>query len=288
MKIGSHVSVAGGFTNGLEYAAHVGAECIQFFAKSPRQWRAKPIDEDQASAFRQMRAETYSGPVFTHTAYLINLSTNNEELRAQSVEALTDELVRAFVLGADAVVTHVGNDPGGDWRLAAKRAADSIRQAFEPLEASGASIRLLLENTAGSGTSFGCTFEQLAECITLAEKPSERLGICLDTCHAFAHGYDVGSESGWRDVVDEIVATAGLDRLGLIHANDCMFELGSHRDRHAWIGDGYIGVEGFRAMVCHDSLGPVSVITEMPGEKPDKDCINIARLIEMRDTCHNK
>jgi len=285
MLIGAHVSVAGGYTNGLEYAETVRAECIQIFAKSPRQWRGPRIDPAAAEAFVARREEMSSGPVFTHTAYLLNLSTLDSELRHKTVSALSDELVRAALLGADGVVTHVGNDPAADTIAASRRVAGVIHESYALAGEVASKTRLLLENTAGGGSTFGCTFEQLGAAIDAAGMPPDLLGVCLDTCHAFAYGMPLDTVEGWRETVSEIDRVIGLDRLGLVHANDCLFERGSRRDRHAWIGDGFIGIDGFRAMLCDSRLAHVPTVTEMPGERPQKDEVNIERLKELRDEC---
>lgn len=285
MIIGAHVSVSGGLVQAVDYALSVGCECLQFFAKSPRQWRAKPVDTDAAEKFKAARAEVGFGPVFTHTAYLINLSTADDELRAKSTAALADELQRAVVLGADAVVTHIGNDKAGDDNAAAARVGIAINEAFDASGARDSGVRLLLENSAGAGSIFGATFEQLALCVDAVGLPSSHLGICLDTCHGFAQGMELDSEAGWRDCLDSIAGCCDLERLGLIHANDCMFERGSRRDRHAWIGDGFIGMDGFSAMMCMPALRDVPLVTEMPGEVPEKDAVNNERLRALREAC---
>jgi len=182
-------------------------------------------------------------------------------------------------------VCHVGNDPAADPAAAARRVADSLLGAFELAGDAGSSARLLLENTAGAGRTFGSTFEQLGACIADAGLPSERLGVCLDTCHAFAFGMALDTPEAWRDVVDGIGTLCGDDRLGLIHANDCLFERGSRRDRHAWIGDGFIGTKGFQAMVCVPELASVPACVEMAGDVPIKDSANVERLKNLRDTC---
>jgi len=285
MLFGAHVSVSSGYDVALNYAQSVGCECIQIFAKSPRQWRGPGLKPETAEQFMRLREERLFGPVFTHTAYLINLSTSNEELWEKSVMALADELVRGSLLGAAGVVTHIGNVPDGDREAAAARVGIAIVRAFELAGGTRCHARLLLENTAGAGTTFGSTFAEIAECIAAAGLAEDQLGMCLDTCHAFAFGYPVDSRDGWRSVIDEIAATIGVSRLGLVHANDCKFEIGTNRDRHAWIGDGFIGVGGFEAMVCSPELASVPVVTEMPGEIPDKDAVNIERLVRMREEC---
>lgn len=285
MLIGAHVSVSGGYIKALDYAQSVGCECIQIFAKSPRQWRGGSIDPQAAEEFATARGERGFGPLFTHTSYLINLAATDPEMREKSITALADELVRGSVLRADGVVSHIGADSAGDPDAAARRIGSAIVEAFDRAGGSGCATRLLLENTAGAGTTFGSTFAEIAACIQEAALPSARLGLCLDTCHAFAFGYRVDTEEGWSEVVAEIAHTIGVGRLGLIHANDCKFAAGEKKDRHEWIGEGFIGQEGFSAMVCVPELAAVPAVTEMPGEVPDKDAVNIARLISLRDAC---
>ena len=285
MLVGAHVSVAHGYIAALDYVESVGGECMQLFAKSPRQWRGPAIDASAAAAFTEERRARGFGPVFTHTAYLINLGTDDPELLERSITALADELTRSVLLGAKGVVTHIGNDPLGDPVQAARRVGNGIARAYEIAGEAGADARLLLENTAGAGRSFGSTFGQLGGCISATGFASERLGICLDTCHAFAFGMPLDSADGWAQVISAIDSTCGLDRLGLIHANDCLFERGSRRDRHAWIADGFIGEQGFRAMMCSPELRDVEVCLEMPGEIPDKDTVNIQRLKAYRSEC---
>lgn len=285
MRIGAHISVAGGYLSALDYAESVGAECVQIFAKSPRQWRGKAIDPETAALFRAARAQRGFGPVFTHTAYLINPATSDPVLREKSIHALADELSRGSLLGAEGVVTHIGNDPDADPTAAALRVGEAAVRAFELAGGDQCKTRLLLENTAGAGRTFGSNFEELGACLDAAGLPAERLGVCLDTCHAWAFGLPVDSADGWQEVVRGIEGCCGTGRLGLIHANDCLFERGSRRDRHAWIGDGFIGMEGFSAMVCTPQLSGTCVVTEMPGEVPDKDSENIGRLKTLRGQC---
>ena len=285
MFIGAHISVAGGYLKALDYAESVGCECAQIFAKSPRQWHAKPIDAHAGAEFIAERMRRGFGPVFTHTAYLINAATTDPALREKSIAALADELVRGAALGAAGVVTHIGNDPAGDPAAAALRVGDVVARAFQLAGGDASTTRLLLENTAGAGHTFGSTFEELGACIDAAGLPPESLGVCLDTCHAFAYGMPLHTEAGWREVIDGVSECCGIERLGLIHANDCLFERGSKRDRHAWIGDGFIGRDGFAAMVCVPELAGVCAVGEMPGEVPVKDTENIGRLKELRASC---
>lgn len=285
MLVGAHVSVARGYVEALDYARSVGCECLQLFAKSPRQWRGPVTDRTKAEAFIEERVARGFGPVFTHTAYLINLSTSNDELREKSVAALADELTRAALLGADAVVTHVGNDPSGDREAAGVRAGESVARAFELAGDAADGVRLLLENTAGAGSTFGGSLEEIAHVMDVADLPADALGMCFDTCHGFAFGFGLDTEEGWDMVIRSLRDVVGIDRLGLVHANDCLFERGSRRDRHAWIGDGLIGTRGFEAMMCRPELDGVCTVTEMPGEIPEKDAVNVERLVLMREKC---
>lgn len=285
MIFGAHVSVSGGYDKALDYAQSVGCECMQIFAKSPRQWRGAALNPESVFAFLALREERGFGPVFTHTAYLINLSTTNEELYEKSVAALADELVRGSALGAAGVVTHIGNVPDGDRAAAAARVGAGIVRAFDNAGGDECHTRLLLENTAGAGSTFGSTFAEIAASISASGLGPDRLGMCFDTCHGWAYGYRVDSAQGWQDTVAELSATVGVDRIGLIHANDCKYEAGTNHDRHEWIGDGFIGAAGFASMVCMPELESVPVVTEMPGEIPDKDAVNVARLSAMREAC---
>jgi deoxyribonuclease IV len=285
VRFGAHVSIASGYEKTVDYLVALQAECAQIFAKSPRQWQGPPPNPEAVARFRELRAERFSAPVFTHTAYLINLATDEAVLRERSIAALADEIARASLLQADGVVTHVGTAPDGDANAAAKRVGEAVAMAFELAGEAWPGTRLLLENTAGGGTTFGCGFEQLGESIAASGLGPDRLGMCLDTCHAFAFGFALDTPDGWRSAVRDIDASVGLERLGLVHANDCLFERGSRRDRHAWIGDGFIGTEGFKAMVCTPELDGVCAVTEMPGEPPEKDEINLARLREIRAAC---
>lgn len=283
MYVGVHVSVAKGLVNAVEYAASVGSECMQVFAKSPRQWQGRPLDPQAAHAFAEARERAEIREVFTHTAYLINLASVDDVLWERSVAALADEIVRGRTLGADGVATHLGTHPTGESEEAADRIATAIRRAFEIAgDATGIPTRLLLENTAGGGTLYGRTVAAIGRVIERCGEYGPLVGVCLDTCHAHASGIDVSDDAAWGRLLAGIDGACGSGSLGLVHANDCMFELGSRRDRHAWIGDGTIGSAGFAAMLQRTELADVSAVTEMPGEVPIKDEENIRRLKGLR------
>lgn len=285
MRIGAHISVSGGYDKALDYALSVGCECVQVFAKSPRQWRAAPLAEEAAANARRALAAHGDLPLFTHTAYLINLATADAEMREKSVAALADELVRGGMLGAAGVVSHVGAAPDEDRSAVAARVASAIVEAYERAGSARGSARLLLENTAGAGSTFGANVTELCNVVAATGLDAASLGVCIDTCHGFAYGMALDTAGGWTVLLDEIESSIGLARLGLIHANDCKFERGSKKDRHEWIGDGHVGEAGFRAMLCEPRLAGVCAVTEMPGEVPEKDAVNIGRLSALRSEC---
>lgn len=280
MLIGAHVGVSGGYANAVEYAVSVGAECMQVFAKSPRQWVTRPIPQQAVTSFRARVAELGVGPVLVHTSYLINLGSRDPALWEKSIVALADELVRAEALGAGAVVTHVGTRFSAAPDRAGSRIAAAVDGAWV---ASGVSrTRLLLENTAGAGSTFGSGPEELGEIVRHLDPSARSVGVCLDTCHAHAAGWDLASGEGWRQLLDGFESLCGA-RVEAVHANDCLFGCGLRRDRHAWIGDGTIGYDGFALMMAEPRLSGLPVIVEMPGEVPAKDVENITRLKRLRD-----
>jgi deoxyribonuclease-4 len=251
---------------------------MQVFSKSPRQWKAAPLSPGTAAAFRQRVGDLGMGPVFTHTAYLINLGSTDETLRVKSVAALAEELRRAEALGAIAAITHTGTASDGA-EAAAARIAAGVEAAIS--ESGTTTVRLLLENTAGAGSTFGATPEELGAVLAALGVARERVGVCLDTCHAHAAGYDLAAADTIGRLLDEFESCCD-GPVEALHANDCMFASGERRDRHAWIGEGTIGYGGFTALIAEPRLAGVPAITEMPGEPPEKDAVNVRRLVELR------
>jgi deoxyribonuclease-4 len=284
LRIGAHLPVADGYPATLAYALELGCEAVQVFAKSPRMWSAPPVDADAATSFSAARAEAGIGPCVTHAAYLINLGSTDQSMWEKSVLAMTDELRRAAALAADGVVVHMGTAPEGP-DAAAIRVAEGVRRAW--MTASSAlgtdAPWVLLENSAGAGHSFGRDVAEVAATVAAVRASGvEAVGACIDTCHAFAAGIDLRDADGWDALSREFDERVGLDRLRVIHANDCAGGLGERRDRHAWIGDGEIGERGFAAMFEQTRLAHVAAIIEMPGERPVKDVENLARLRRLR------
>lgn len=274
------MGVAGGYVEAVDYAVSVGCECIQVFAKSPRQWNARPIDPSAAAAFRARMAEVGMGPVLVHTAYLINLGSADDALWERSCTALADELARAELLGASFVVTHTGTRRKDAPEQTPARIAEGVERAWELAQVR--SVRLLLENTAAAGSTFGSGPEELGAVLHRLCDSRPHVGVCLDTCHAHAAGWDLSRAPGWRELLDGFERCCGAP-VEAVHANDCLFGAGMHKDRHAWIGDGTIGYEGFANLFGDARLKDVPVVIEMPGDVPVKDAENVSRLKRLRD-----
>lgn len=284
LRIGAHIHTGGGLAAAVEYAAAVGCECTQIFAKTPRQWRAsrRPADESRRFAADLRRAGVF--PLVTHAGYLINVGSADDALRDRSIEALADEIERAADLDACCVVVHAGTKAVDGAEACALRAGLAVAAAhLRACERAGAVCpRVLVENSAGAGRSWGATAAELLATVAVArEAGASDTGICIDTCHGLAAGMDLRGADGWRRLLDELAAgPAGV--LGVVHANDCMGALGEHKDRHAWIGDGSVGEAGFAAMLAEPRLAGVPAIVEMPGDAPYKDEENLRRLRALR------
>jgi deoxyribonuclease-4 len=263
------MSVAGGISNAVERAVLHGCEALQIFSKNARQLRGKPLDRADVGTFRRRIEETGITSVVSHASYLINLATASPTLRQPTLAALVDELDRAEALGLLGVVIHPGVCTTGTEDAALRLIADAIRFAFRARPRRKTMI--LLEHTAGQGRTLGHRFEHLAAIIDRV-KGSSRVGVCLDTCHLVASGYDIVSDAGYRDTFDAFDRIVGLDRLKVFHGNDSKRPCGSRVDRHEHIGQGCLGLEPFRRLL-HDprfSRLPILIETEKSGDtKPN-------------------
>jgi len=246
MLVGAHVSVAGGMQKAFDWVEKFGCECLQVFTKSQVQWAAKPLDPDDVYSWLCAWEEQDWQPCTVHNSYLINLASPDEALRKKSVGAMVDELERASVLGIPWVVTHPGAAKGSTVEQALDLCGRSVRDALAQTEDSG--VGILIENTAGMGSHIGARFEHLAAILELAGSP-ERLGVCFDTCHAFAGGEDLRTPAAYADMWKRFDKVVGLSRLKAFHLNDCKAELGSHVDRHDSIGKGHIGPTAFKLLM---------------------------------------
>ncbi len=243
------MSVAGGVAKAVERAAIHGCEALQIFSKNANQWVGKPLDPAEVRAFRRRLDETGIAPAVSHASYLINLATTQPALRAQSINAFIDELDRAHALGLLGVVIHPGTCTAGSEEDALRLVGDAVRTAFRARPRR--TTMVLFEHTAGQGRTLGYRFEHLAAIIDRLDG-SPRAGVCLDTCHLIASGYDIVSEAGYQSTFVDFDRTVRLQRLKLFHGNDSKKPCGSRVDRHEHIGAGCLGIEPFRRLL-HDS-----------------------------------
>jgi deoxyribonuclease-4 len=249
LRIGAHMSVAGGVSKAVERAVVHGCEALQIFTKNASQWRGKPLDRADIARFRVRIEQTGITPVVSHASYLINLATTFPVLREQSIAAFIDELDRAEALGLLGVVIHPGTCTAGPDEDALRLIADAIRVAYRARPRYQTMV--LLEHTAGQGRTLGHRFEHLGTIIRHL-RGSKRVGVCLDTCHLVASGYDITTDAGYRDTFEQFDRLVGLDRLKAFHGNDSKRPCGSRVDRHEHIGEGCLGLEPFRRLL-HDS-----------------------------------
>jgi deoxyribonuclease IV len=253
------MSVAGGVSKAVERAVVHGCEALQIFSKNASQWKGKPLDPAEVRIFRRRIDETGITPVVSHASYLINMATTFPLLREQSIAALIDELERAEALGLLGVVIHPGTCTAGSEEDALGLIADAIRTAFKARPRR--KTQILLEHTAGQGRTLGHRFEHLATILDHLNG-SPRVGICLDTCHLVASGYDIVSESGYDDTFEALDRIVGLDRVKVFHGNDSKKPCGSRVDRHEHIGDGCLGVEPFRRLLNDTRFASLPILIE--------------------------
>ena len=260
MMVGAHVSPAGGPAKAVERGTDLACRAIQIFNQNPRAWKPTTYAKDQVEAFHEAMKDSRVEALVIHAVYLLNPASEDREIRDKSVASLTASLQAGDALGAVAVVLHPGSAKEGEVGPALDRAAEAIKEAL----AESDKCELHLEDTAGAGGTLGRSFEELA---TLIEGAGgrKRLGACLDSCHLLASGYDVRSAEALSSVLDEFDRVIGLDRLGSLHVNDSMTQLGSNRDRHANLGDGEIGPEGIAAFLSEPRFEGLPCIFEGPG-----------------------
>jgi deoxyribonuclease-4 len=276
--LGAHLSIAGGYYKALEAAARYGMEACQLFTKNNNQWRAKPLGEDDISAFNRARQVTRPRWLLSHDCYLINLASPNEALYKQSIEAFVIEMERAERLGLDYLVTHPGACVGACEEAGIARVAAAIDETHRRCK--GYRVMILLENTAGQGTCLGHRFEHLADIRKRVKQPA-RVGVCIDTCHAFAAGYPLAPHAAYRRTMKQLDAIVGLEHVKAFHLNDSKKPLGSRVDRHEHIGQGRLGLEPFRSLVNDRRFKELPMILETPKgveDGVDLDAMNLATL----------
>jgi deoxyribonuclease-4 len=287
LRIGMHTSIAGSYLNALESAHKLGCNALQIFSASPRMWAGGPvrIPEVAAEAFRARRQALGLGPLVIHANYLINLAASQPMLRTRSIQAFHDELVRGIDLGADFLVVHPGSCGESDPARSVRIAIESIKQAAKNLPP--ATLRILIENTAGMGQALCWRLEELGQIVAALE--ALQAGACLDTAHLFAAGYDIKSEAGLASTLDLIDRTIGLERVPVVHVNDSKTPLGGRVDRHEHLGKGKIGAQALRRLLMHPRLSATppeglpgrAFLAETPVDDPGDDRRNVAALWDL-------
>lgn len=278
--LGAHMSIAGGYYRAVEEAQRCGCDCVQIFTKNNNQWRAKEITAEEAAQFTATLARLKISHPLSHTSYLINLASPDEALWQKSVESMVVEVRRAMQLGIPYVVVH----PGSHTTATEEQGIANVAVALDMVHklVPRTKTRILLEITAGQGTNLGWKFSQLAAIINQTSKP-DRIGICFDTCHAFAAGYDLRDRPAYQAMWREFDKQLGLDRLKAIHLNDSKRELGSRIDRHEHIGRGQIGEAGFRNLLSDKRFREIPMYLETPKENAGDEPWDIVNLRTLRE-----
>ncbi len=276
--LGAHESVAGGLERAFERIEQVGGESLQIFTRNQRQWKAAPITEEESLSFANAWEQAGNMPVASHASYLINLGSSKQEQAEKSIIAFVDELKRCARLGIVFVVFHPGSHGGAGVETGLANVTRHLDLVVEQAGDEAECVTILLETTAGQGTGLGYRFEELAEVLEKS-RYSSRLGICVDTCHIFAAGYDIRTPAAYEQTFAEFDRLIGLDRIRFFHLNDSKKELGSRVDRHEHIGKGYIGLDGFRLLLADPRFASHPMTLETPkGKELLEDIDNLAVL----------
>jgi deoxyribonuclease IV len=262
MLIGAHVSPTGGPAKAVERGADIGARSIQIFNQNPRAWKPTIYSDEQVAAYHEAMEATQVDALLIHAVYLLNAASEDKEIRDKTLASLTASLQAGDALGAVAVVLHPGSAKTGEVAPAVKRAGKVIKEALAQSE----NCALHLENTAGAGGTLGRSFHELAALMDAAGG-DERLGLCLDSCHLLASGYDIRTQEGLTHVLDDCVDIVGTERLGSLHLNDSQVALGSNRDRHAAVGQGELGAAGCAVFLSEPRFDGLPIVLETPDPK---------------------
>ncbi|MDP2043870.1 MAG: deoxyribonuclease IV [Candidatus Omnitrophota bacterium] len=273
MILGVHVSGAGKIYQALDIARDLGCQTMQIFSRNPQRWRAEQLDPKDIEEFKARRVKFKINPVFIHISYLINLASPDPRLYHGSIQAYIEDIREAEKLGADYIVTHMGSHKETSEAAGIKRLVEALNKILEKTK--GSKVGILLENTSGSGSWLGYRFYHQHK-ILKGLKEKSRVGLCLDTAHAYLAGYDLATKQGLGKMLDEIQELAGLKLIKLIHLNDAAGELGCHHDRHEHIGGGHIGLEGMKRIINHAKLKSIPMILETPKTTENSDKENLA------------
>jgi len=276
LLIGAHESVAGGMFRAVERAESIGATALQVFTKNSNRWEAPPLTEEAVASYKTAIRKSSIRSVVSHDSYLINLCATDASILKKSRAALADEIERCRALGIGMLNFHPGAHMGAGEEAGLRLIIESLDAVHAETDPEG--VLSVVETTAGQGTVLGSTFEQIAEIVNGVADPS-RMGVCIDTCHVFAAGYDISTEESYGAVMEKFGSVVGFDRLRAIHVNDSKGALGSHLDRHEHIGKGLIGNTGFRMIMTDPRLARVPKILETPkGEDLAEDRMNMKAL----------
>ena len=281
MNLGAHMSIAGGLHKAIERAEAIDATALQIFTRNQVQWKAKALSDDDCRRFREARSESRIEGVIAHANYLINLASPDEKLRRMSIEGLLLDYERSEALGLDVLVFHPGSHKGSGVEEGLRRIAGGVEKILA--STNGFRCRLAFETTAGQGTQLGSRLEEIARLLA-ASGPVERLGVCLDTCHLFAAGFDLRNRAAYRRTMGQLDAIVGINHVVAIHVNDSKTPLGSRVDRHNHIGRGEIGLDGFRALMTDRRFQDVPKVLETPKgtyRRRDWDRINLDTLRDL-------
>jgi deoxyribonuclease-4 len=278
MRIGAHVSTSGGVDKAIDRALDLGAETIQVFSGAPQAWKRKTYKTEEVADYKKKVAETGIAPAFIHGLYLMNFASQNPDLLAKSYDAIVAEMQAASLIGAKGVIFHLGSHKGAGYESCVEQVIDYCQRI---LEATPNDAWLILENSAGQGGAVGSRFAELGR--IAREAGGDRVKVCLDTQHTFAAGYDIKTQAGLEKALSEFDEDIGLERLVAVHANDSKIPLGGGVDRHANIGEGHIGRDGFLNIFSHPAFADLPFLLEVPGfedQGPDKQ--NVEILKELR------
>jgi deoxyribonuclease-4 len=285
MLLGAHMSVAGGLHQAFERGAKVGCQTMQVFTKNQQQWKAKSLTDQDISDWQAARKASPIAPILTHDSYLINLASPNDELWEKSVAAFKEEIERNALLDIPYLVTHAGAHLGSGEEAGLKRIAEAVNRLHRERGAPGTTI--LFETTAGQGTALGYKFEHWGRLLEMLEHP-EWVGICFDTCHVFASGYDLTTPEGYEATMNGLIGCVGLEKVKAFHVNDSMKGCGSRVDRHQAIGKGAMGLEPFRFLMNDARFSEIPMVLETPkGPDGAEDIENLATLRGLYETLAN-
>jgi deoxyribonuclease-4 len=279
--LGAHMSIAGGVHRALERARSISSECVQIFTRNQLRWSSPSLKEEEILGFRRLEPDFKR--VLAHASYLINLASPDEEIHRKSIQALEEEIRRCAILGIPALILHPGSHRGRGVEWGIKRLVEGALRSYTAERVK--QVRLTLETTTGGGSALGGTFEELRDLVGALKLAGISAGICFDTCHVFAAGYDLRSRQGYESTWKRFDTVIGMKNLVALHLNDSLGELGSGRDRHEHIGKGQIGVSGFQLLVRDPSLAELPGILETPkGRDMREDMENLHLLRDLSRT----